>query len=130
MKDDVAVHLERAEEFLRDAGLLLEAGSFSSSISRSYYAVFHGAKAVLAALKLPRKSHQAVWATFGEHVAQKGLMDKKYHGGGVRLFASRVKSDYLPNAKDTLESAQKASAFAAEFVAACRAFVETAGKDD
>jgi uncharacterized protein (UPF0332 family) len=69
-------------------------------------------------LGLPRKSHQSVWAAFGQYLAKPGLMDKKYHAGGLRLFDSRLDSDYLPKPADTLENAQKAFSFAEEFVAA------------
>lgn len=120
-----AEHFESARRFLRDAEILLDAGSFSSSISRSYYAAFHCAKAALSDLEIPRKSHQAVWAAFGQQVTKPGLMDKKFHSGGVRLFSSRMKSDYFPNSNDSGEAAQKALSFAAEFVAACRAFLES-----
>lgn len=124
MKEISAVHLERADEFLHDAHALLDGKSFSSSISRSYYAAFHGAKAVLAELGISRKSHHAVWGAFGEHVAKTGLMETKYHGGGIDLFSSRLDSDYLPRPKDTFETADEALSFAIEFVAACRTFLE------
>lgn len=124
MTDESPIHLERADEFLRDSRLLLDAGSYSSSVSRSYYAAFHGAKAVLFRLVHDRKSHKAVWAAFGKHVAKPGLMDKAFHSGGLNLFLSRLESDYLPRKKDTLEVAQRSLSFATEFVAACRVFLE------
>lgn len=124
MKEISAIHLERANEFLADSRNLLATNGFSSSISRSYYAAFHGAKAVLAELGMERKSHQAVWSAFGQSVAKAGLMDRKYHEWGLRLFFSRQDSDYLPRPADTLEDAQKAHAIANEFVISCRAFLE------
>lgn len=124
MKEPVAFHLARADEFLTDSRNLVAAKGHSSSISRSYYAAFHGAKAVLAELGLPRKSHQAAWSAFGKYLAKPGLMDKKYHNGGLRLFFSRQDSDYLPRPADTLETAEEALTFAVEFVAACHTFLE------
>lgn len=123
MKEIVSIHLERADEVLRDARILLDSNSPSGSISRSYYGIFHGAKAVLAELDLPRKSHQAVWGAFSQFVTNPGLMDRKYHAGGIDLFASRLDSDYLPKPKDTLKTAEEALSFATEFVAACRTFL-------
>ncbi|MBI5636582.1 MAG: HEPN domain-containing protein [Nitrospinae bacterium] len=125
MTDESPIHLERADEFLRDARVLLESGGFGSSISRSYYAAFHGAKAVLFRLGHDRKSHHAVWSAFGNHVAKPGLIEKAFHRGSLNLFLSRIESDYLPRKKDTLEDAQQALSFAAEFVSACRVFVES-----
>jgi uncharacterized protein (UPF0332 family) len=128
MKDQSAEHFNWADQFLRDAEILINSDSFSSSISLSYYASFHGAKAVLSELGIIRKSHQAVWSAFGKNVAVPGLMDKRFHSGGVRLFSDRLDSDYSPGAKDTKDSAQRRLAFASEFVAACRAFIENREK--
>ncbi len=123
MNEHSAVYLERAENALTAAGLLLERELYSDSISRSYYSAFYGAKAVLEGMGVDRKSHQAVWAAYGQLVAKPGLMDKKYHGGGLDLFDSRINSDYMPRPMDTQEAAQSAHSFAAEFLAACRTFL-------
>lgn len=124
MKGESAVHLERAEELISASRTMLSNHFFSDSISRSYYAAFHGAKAVLEALGIERKTHQAVWSAFGQEVAKAGLMDSKYHSTGVRLFNRRIKSDYWAKPNDNAEDAQTALTFAAEFVAACRTFLE------
>ena len=128
MREEAAIHLARADAFLNDSRILLEAGSFSSSISRSYYAIFHAVKAILSEFGIERKSHQAVWSEFGQKVAKPGLMDKKYHSMGVKLFHRRLESDYLPQPNETVADAQQAISFATEFVAACRAFLESRDK--
>lgn len=127
MKGESAVHLERAEELINASHIMLSNNFYSDSISRSYYAAFHGAKAVLEELGIERKSHQAVWSEFGQKIAKAGLMDKKYHSTGVRLFNRRIKSDYWAKPNDTVEDAQISLSFATEFVAACKTFLEGRG---
>lgn len=69
------------------------------------------------------------YAAFGQYLVKPGLMDKKYHDGGLRLFYSRIDSDYLPKPADTFENAQQALSFAETFLAACRTFLETRAAD-
>ena len=117
-------HLERAEELLAVARENLDNGHPADSISRSYYAIFHAARAVVRELGMDRKSHHGLWAAFGEHVAASGLIDAKYHRYGLDAFSARIDSDYLPKPEDTPEDAEEALEMAREFVAACRSFLE------
>lgn len=128
MSDISAVYLERADSALKAASLLLEGGFYSDTVSRCYYGAFYAAKAVLESIGCDRKSHQSVWAAFGQSVAKPGLMDRKFHRGGLDLFVGRINSDYLPRPVDTLKTAQQALSFAAEFVSACRAFLDSREK--
>ena len=124
MSDFSAVYLERADDALAAAKLLMDKSLYSDSVSRSYYAAYYGVKAVLERLGCERKSHQSVWAAFGQLVAKQGLMDNKYHRGGLDLFDSRINSDYMPKPMDTEETAQSSLSFATDLVGACRAFLE------
>lgn len=42
--------LERADKYLRSARILLEEGDYESSVSRTYYAMFYSAQAMLLTL--------------------------------------------------------------------------------
>jgi uncharacterized protein (UPF0332 family) len=125
MTPEVLRHLDRAGELLQVAREILDANHPADSISRSYYAMFHGAVAVLLALGIERSSHHGVWAAFGEFVAHPGLMDVSYHHAGLDAFRARVRSDYLASPGDTVSDAEESLADAREFVAACRRFLET-----
>ena len=57
--------MERAEEKLRAANLLLENNMFSEAISEAYYAMFHAAKALLALRGIYPKTHAGVVSQFG-----------------------------------------------------------------
>jgi hypothetical protein len=104
---------------------LLSTGHPAVSVGRSYYAVFHAARAVLLVLEIHRKSHHAHWAAFGQHVTAAGLLPVRLHQVGLELFLARRESDYFAEPTDTPEDAQAALEEAREFVSACRSFVES-----
>ena len=52
----------RAKEVLRDAETLLNQDSFSSSVNRSYYAIFHALRAVTALDGFDSSKHSGVIA--------------------------------------------------------------------
>ena len=124
MNEEGAQHVARAEQLLEAARDLLNLGYPADSISRSYYAVFHAATAVLMELGIQRSSHHALWAAFGEHVAAKGLMDPRLHRVGLDAFRDRARSDYFASPGDTVEDGEETLGAAHEFVAACREFLE------
>jgi hypothetical protein len=102
----------------------LDAEHPADSISRSYYAMFHAATAVLLELGIERSTHRGLWAAFGQFVGKVGLMDPEYHRLGMDMSRARSNSDYLPEPEDTSENAQDDLAVARGFVAACRTFLE------
>ncbi len=98
MTDDVRLHLERADDCIADAELLLAASRFGAAVSRAYYAMFHAATAALLHRGITRHSHQGVIAAFGQIFAKPGHVDVSLHIH--RRFADasdlRQGSDYLP----------------------------------
>lgn len=124
MKPEVHQHLIRAMELLGVAEEMLDLDYLADSISRSYYAIFHAASAVLKDSGIERRSHHGLWAAFGEHVTRKGRIEKKYHRWGIDAFSARSLSDYIPSPQDTPEDARRNLERAREFVAACRTLLE------
>ena len=106
MNGDIAGHLKRAVELLSSAADLIATDHPADSISRSCYAAFHAATAVLLHSGIVRKSHHAVWAAFGELIAKTSGMEAKFHRYGLELFTSRMRSDYLAEPDDTLDDAK------------------------
>lgn len=51
MSEDIRALLEKAERYLRSAKLLENAGDYDSAASRSYYAMFYGAEALLLSIR-------------------------------------------------------------------------------
>jgi len=86
--------LERAEEKLRAANLLLENDMFSDAISEAYYAMFHAAKALLALRSIYPKTHAGVVSQFGLQFVTEGLIEDLYAKSLVKAETKREKADY------------------------------------
>ena len=104
--------LARASKYLETASFLLERDP-ESSVSRSYYAMFFAAKALLNAHNIRTRTHSGLHRQFGMHFIKTGLLPEelaKYLGDA---FDARLLSDYADNpaltqhdAEVTLESAR------------------------
>ena len=88
------VMLERAHVRLESAELLLNAGKYDDSISRSYYAVFLAAKAILLLLGEEPKTRGGLMNIFGLKVVRKGLVNSEYGKILSSLFEAHQNSDY------------------------------------
>jgi uncharacterized protein (UPF0332 family) len=67
----------RAERYIRSSELLLNDKDFDSSTSRSYYAMFYAAEAVLLTKNLKFKSHRGVISLFGKYFIKAGIFNPK-----------------------------------------------------
>ncbi|MFC1783855.1 HEPN domain-containing protein, partial [Planctomycetota bacterium] len=94
MIEEVRLHFDRSEQCLDDAQFLQEGQRFSASVGRSYYAMFHAAKAILLDKGIERNSHQGIISAFGEFLSKPGLVESKYHQYLREAFDLRQESDY------------------------------------
>ena len=93
--DDLSVYrLNMAEEKLRSAKILLDAGQYRDSIGRSYYAVFSALRAVLARDKVDFSKHAGVISYFQREYLKTELFDKKYSRYISSAFQIRNNCDY------------------------------------
>ena len=97
----------KARSSLTAAQKLLEELLFAESISRSYYAMFYAAKALLLLDGIDVSKHSAVIAAFGREYAKTGKIDPRYHRMLLDGFEWRQKSDYDIYWLATREEAEK-----------------------
>lgn len=86
--------LERAKEDLQAARVNHDSGLFKASINRSYYAIFHGIRAVNILDGFDASKHSSVIAHFNQYFVHTGEFDRglyKIIDGAYRI---REKSDY------------------------------------
>lgn len=107
--------LERAAEDLLTAESNLEAGFYKASINRSYYAIFHGIRAVNILTAFDASKHSSVIAHFNQFFVHTGEFDKaayKLIDGAYRI---REKCDYsdffIASKKDASEQLENAKTF-------------------
>ena len=111
----IKYRLERAEETLRDAHLLLDKGGSSASIvNRAYYAMFYAVLALLITIEKGTSKHSGVISSFDKHFVKTGIFPKELSKALHRAFDYRQMGDYREllniardQAAETLHTAQQ-----------------------
>ena len=85
---------EHAVECQDAAKFLLESGKFKSAANRSYYAVFHAMRAVLAYDEVDMKHHSGIIAEFRRRYIKEGIFENRLSQIISVLFDTRTDSDY------------------------------------
>lgn len=83
-----------AQECLDSAKLLLESGNYKSAANRSYYAVFHAMRSVLAFDEIDMKHHSGIISEFRRLYIKTGIFDATLSSIISVLFNIRQDSDY------------------------------------
>ena len=86
--------IERADKYLKSSEMLLEEGDYESSVSRTYYAMFYAAEAVLLTKNLSFSSHRGVISAFGEHFIKTDIFPRDLGKEFNRGFEKRQLGDY------------------------------------
>ena len=94
MDNLVEYRLKNAKEKLESAKLLLDAGQYKDSISRSYYAIFTAIRAVLTKDKVDFARHSGVITYFQKEYIKTGIFEKKYSKYLQSAFQIRNDCDY------------------------------------
>ena len=106
--------LEKAENDLRTAELLLKNNFFAQSLNRSYYSVFHATRALFVFKDLNSKRHSGILALFNKEYINKGIISVEYYT--ILKSAERIRTDsdyqdfYIATklqAEEQLENAKK-----------------------
>ncbi len=86
--------LEKARGDLETAEENLEKKRFSQSINRSYYAIFHAARALLALDKLDSRKHSGIISFFNKNYIGTGKIEREFSRILSDAFDIRNESDY------------------------------------
>ena len=89
-----AYRLNKAKEDLETARIALNHNKYSQSVNRSYYAIFHAVRALLAVERFDSKKHSAIISQFNQLYIATGKIDKEYYKLLASAFDIRNKSDY------------------------------------
>lgn len=108
----------RAREALAAARVLLSAGLHADAVSRAYYAVFHGAQALLASIGRSARTHDGVRTLVSEHFIRSGRLSPAHGRAFARSAADRGDADDDPDAVFTHEIATESIDTAESFLSA------------
>ncbi len=109
--------LRRAHSAIQEARSLADAGFPAASISRSYYAMFYGARALLSTRGLSPKTHGGTLQMLGEAFVKPGLLPSEMTAAMGAAMELREQADYEvePSGLDS-PKAQQVLGAAREFV--------------
>jgi len=82
------------KEKLNSARILFDQGGFKDSVSRSYYAMFSAARALLATKSVDSAKHSGVIALFHQCFVKTGIISKEYGKLLAKAKNVREESDY------------------------------------
>lgn len=120
MKPESAELLEQAGDNIRAADMLIAAQFFEIAVSRSYYAMFYVAEALLWEEGKRFSSHQAVRSAYGQFFAKTAKLDPKFHRYLLEGFRARHLADYVRGTELTEQDAIEATNAAEEFLTAAK----------
>jgi uncharacterized protein (UPF0332 family) len=119
--------MARASTTIRSAQLLLSEGDFDGSVSRSYYAMFYAAEALLLTKDLKFSSHRSVISLFGEHFVRTGIFETEMGRRLSKTFEKRLLSDYSYAPQLGEEEARQALDWANQLVEQIREYLSKRG---
>ncbi|RKJ59074.1 HEPN domain-containing protein [bacterium 1XD42-1] len=94
-RDLAGYRLEKAFQCLTTAQSNLTEGDCCASVNRSYYAVFHGMRAVLALDHFDSKKHSGIISEFRKQYIKTGIFPVELSDMLSQLFQVRNNSDYM-----------------------------------
>ncbi len=94
MKEQTAKLIDRAQDSIEAADILLTNDKTDIAAGRAYYAMFYTAEALLNEKELRFDKHSSVHAAFGKHFAKTKVLDPKYHRWLIDSFDKRLIGDY------------------------------------
>ncbi|MBR5427973.1 MAG: HEPN domain-containing protein [Clostridia bacterium] len=86
--------LEKAKNDLSAAKIIAEQGYYEVAANRSYYAIFHAARAVLALTEQDFRKHSGVIAFFRKEYVKTGIFEKRLSDIIQDAFEIRTDCDY------------------------------------
>jgi len=115
-QNDIKDLLKKAKDSISAAQILLEKNFYGFSVSRSYYAMFYIAEALLLTKELSYSTHNGVISSFGKEFVKTAIFDKKFGKGLNDAYDLREDGDYEPCDKISEEQAKTYFNLAKEFL--------------
>jgi uncharacterized protein (UPF0332 family) len=94
MNDEVRKYLEKSDHALLVAEVLSKSGHAPDAASKTYYAMFYAAQALLKSEGIDVIKHSAVESAFGYYFAKPGRIDPRYHKMLINARRVREIADY------------------------------------
>ncbi|WIV13448.1 HEPN domain-containing protein [Proteiniborus sp. MB09-C3] len=107
--------LNKADENIEAAKVLFESKYYSESLNRSYYAIFHSLRALLAYNEFDSKKHSGIISYFNQYYVKNNKFSKDFSVILNEAFMIRNRSDYddfyIASREEAKEQIEKAKTF-------------------
>lgn len=90
----IKYRLERANESIQEAKLLVQNGHWNTAVNRIYYACFYAVNALLLNYGMSSPKHTGVRSFFNQHFVKTNLFPLDLAAFYNQLFERRQESDY------------------------------------
>jgi len=116
--------LEKAKKSLAESQSGIRDEFYEVAANRSYYAVFHAIRSLLALEGIDFKKHSAVISYFREHYVKTSIFDKEYSNIAGEAFEVRGNADYEDYFVISKDEVEQQLENAAKFVNAVSEYLE------
>jgi len=123
-EEEIAAHLERAEQSIQAARDLVISGYYDFAASRAYYAAFYGATAILLNEGLDFSKHSGVIASIHQRFVKTGKLSKEQGKDQNWLFEIRNVGDYGGTVHVSQPLAEQAIEAAESFLSTIKSLLE------
>lgn len=116
--------MEKAKDDLETSEIMFNNNKFSQSINRSYYAMFHAVRSLLALSKFDSQKHSGIISYFNHHFVKSGKIEVEYSKMLTTAFKIRSDSDYKDFYIITRQDAELQLENANKFIKRIQEFLE------
>ena len=90
----IALELEKANRFIKQAGMMCEMEQWDIAANRYYYACFHAVQALFVHKGLASRRHSGMITQLGLHFIKTGIIEDRLGAFLTRMEQLREKGDY------------------------------------
>lgn len=121
----IRYRLEQAQDSLKEADVLFQAGmSHRSVMNRLYYAMFYALLALLQDKQAGTSKHCGAISLFDKEFIKTGILDKEFSKVLHRAFELRQKGDYMEQTEVTKQDVEEIRPKAVLFVNKAKTYLQ------
>lgn len=124
MNEYSAKLLDKAQDAIEAAEILLTNEKVDIAAGRAYYAMFYVSEALLNEKGLQFDKHSSVHAAYGLHFAKTQVLDPKFHRWLINSFDKRLVGDYGVETSLSMDAVVTMIHQAQEFLEVAREYLQ------
>ena len=127
MNETLKLHVEKSDEALSEAQIMIENGKPEGTVNRCYYSIFYLVQALNFIKGVTAKTHQGTIIQFNKNFIKTGIFEKKYNNILQKSLDQRLIGDYEIGKRMSMELASEIFNDAIEFSKAVKTYLNSEG---